>query len=551
MLFNGNNTDVFLGYVEKIDKRIRNYLSSDNPIVGEKKDLMYYERLRGLELNHDAVGEEQMVRHIADAFNGIIRWSHPYAFHNVKTPINMLGAAAATIAMLYDPNMAEDKYCENMEKLEFEMVGYLADLAGWNLLDAGGYYTFGGTSTLLNAVKMGICKVNSEFYHTGIDDSMFVICSELEHHSILKVCNWLGIGEDNCIRIPTDENYKMDVSYAKLRIIEKLNQGKKLATIIACGGTTVQSIIDPIKEIVRMRDDIANEFSLSYIPHIHVDSVITWPLLFFRDYEFNINRGGDLESAARVIQNKASELFEVEGADSFGVDFHKTGFCPFSSSLFIVKNKKDLLLMNGVRSRGVDYISGHYSPSDIFLESSRSSIGCISSWTVIKTMGINGIQRFCFDVTKSGILLRKYISELEGFEVINPPTFGVCVLFYVSLPDSIDTYADISSKSLTKCYRFAKYNYDFYRFCLSKQNETGIMVDYSSGYEHRDSKVFIGVLKLQSFSFELDEKNIMLVTTRLERMKEEFDSSDYKIAPISNEKKFRFSYMKKDNEDKI
>lgn len=149
----------------------------------------YDKRNQSIQLNMEGIKEQDLANEIAELFRGVIRWEHPYAFHNVKTPINIFAAATATMTMLFDPNLAEDKNCGGMANSEFEVVKYMAQAAGWDDNNAGGYFTFGGTSTLMSAVKIGLCKTKSDSPMLGVDDSMFVICSELEHHSIVKVCN--------------------------------------------------------------------------------------------------------------------------------------------------------------------------------------------------------------------------------------------------------------------------------------------------------------------------------------------------------------------------
>lgn len=338
--YDGKNLKQYIEYLDIINSKIEEKISKNLPIVEGEWEQNYYRRNKELELNLEGIEINKLSEEMAEFFNGVIRWIHPYAFHNVKTPTNIFAVAVATMTMLYDPNLAEDKNCGNMANSEIEVIKYMAQIAGWNTDNASGYFTFGGTSTLLNAVKIGLCKVKQDSPYIGVDNSLFIICSELEHHSIDKVCNWLGIGKEGCIKIDTDSDYQLDIDKAETEIEKNIFLGKKLAAIIVCGGTTVQSIIDPIQEIINLRSRIIQKYDLEYIPHIHVDSVVTWPILFFKDYNFSNNINNFHQDALYIIEKMYNELKSIQKVDSFGVDFHKTGFCPFSSSLFMVKEKR-------------------------------------------------------------------------------------------------------------------------------------------------------------------------------------------------------------------
>lgn len=508
----------------------------------------YDKRNQSIQLNMEGIKEQDLANEIAELFRGVIRWEHPYAFHNVKTPINIFAAATATMTLLFDPNLAEDKNCGGMANSEFEVVKYMAQAAGWDDNNAGGYFTFGGTSTLMSAVKIGLCKTKSDSPMLGVDDSMFVICSELEHHSIVKVCNWLGIGKNNCVKVNTDNNYQLDIHKAEIEIERNLSKGKKLAAIIACGGTTVQSIIDPINEIISLRSRIVKKYNLSYVPHLHVDAVITWPLLFFRNYDFDDNIMNFQKDALTVIREMYNELKCIELVDSFGVDFHKTGFCPFISSLFMIREKNELLLMNDAEKDSLsNVLFGEYIMADYVLESSRSLSGPMSALSMLKLLGVNGLRTKYYEMTHWGLYLREKISEITDFEIVNPPTMGVCVLFYIHNDKFCNKYTEIINQNMTKCYRFAKYNYEFYLYSIMKLQEYKILIDYSSGYTHRNEKVFMGVLKLQSFSTSLNKAIIDTFVERLVELKSNFDFEracvDFK--EVSNARKFRFSFAEK------
>ena len=82
------------------------------------------------------------------------------------------------------------------------------------------------------------------------------------------------------------------------------------------------------------------------------------------------------------IKNLNRLVSRVKFADSVGIDFHKTGFCPYASSLFLTKNSDEIYKLNNKKPIPLEEVEyGSYSPSTYTLELSRSSIGPISALT--------------------------------------------------------------------------------------------------------------------------------------------------------------------------
>ena len=118
---------------------------------------------------------ENVLKEMANYFSGTTRWHHPYVLNNIKTPVNLLSLAVVYNVMMYDPILAGDTNCGQIAFAELEVIKYLSDLIGWDWRKSGGYFTFGGTSTLLNAVKIGINKAIENVCNDGIKEDVFII----------------------------------------------------------------------------------------------------------------------------------------------------------------------------------------------------------------------------------------------------------------------------------------------------------------------------------------------------------------------------------------
>ena len=514
----------YFEFLKELNNNIIHLINKDAPFIGGDFEKDYNSKLDSKQLNDNGLNSSDLAKEMSSYFSGLIRWHNPYSFYNVKSPVNIYGAAVSALSALYDSNLANVKICGNMASAELEVIKYLAEVSGYDKNNAGGYFTFGGTSTLLNAIKVGLNRAIPFLSNNGLRENVFIVCSEQEHHSIVKCCNWLGVGKDNCVMIPTDGNYQFDIDKAESVIRERIRCNQKLVTIIACGGTTTQNIVDPIHSIFKMRERLVKEFRLPYSPNLHVDAVVGWPILFFQDYSFEENPLDIRQETLDVIYSLYQSLKDIHYADSFGVDFHKTGFCPFLSSVFITKHRNEFTKING--KIDVDFNSlqyGDYNPCDYVLETSRPLSGAISALTVLKSLGKNGMRSEIAKITNANLYIRSLMYQLDDFEIINGETFGINIMFIVKPVGYCCYYRDIPEMGITKAYRLAKYNYDFYLFCLKKIDRSNLFFNYSSGLDKGRNRIFFGVLQLQSFSPLFSESRAKQLIKTLQSLKKEFD----------------------------
>ena len=538
----------YLKFLKNLSLKVMENTKKDSPFIFGSVEKDYDLKLDARHLKEEGLYGDALLDELAKYFHGAIRWHSPYAYYNVKSPINIYGAAAGAFSSLYDVNLANDKICGELASVEMEVIRYLGDVAGYRLSEVGGYFTFGGTSTLLNAIKLGLNRAIPDITSKGLTQKVFVVCSEREHPSIIKCCNWLGIGADNCVKIPTDENNQFDIAFAEKEIKKRLYDNEKLVAIVACGGSTLENIIDPIYEIYCMKERISKEFNLDYSPYLHVDAVVGWPILFFKNYSFEKNPLCISKHTLNVIYDFYQKIKEIEYADSFGADFHKTGFCAFSSSVFVIKKRKEFEKL-GLKEKSFKYF-GEYSPCDYVLETSRSVSGGFSALTVLKSLGKNGLRSEVVKIIDTNHYMRNLLKKLDGFEVINDETFGINILFIVRPQGSRDVYKELSQMKVTDAYRLAKYNYEFYLFCLQNISNSSLFFNYSSVINKGQNRwQSMGVLRLQSFSPNITNEHSRCLVSKLKALKEEYDKSEKKIDKqklpfVPHEMKFDYKIRK-------
>ena len=316
-----------------------------------------------------------------------------------------------------------------------------AGLIGYDPERAGGVFTFGGTGTSLYGVKLGLEKACPDAIHNGVSGDAVILVSDAGHYCAANIAGWLGIGTRNLVTVPTTDDNEIDLVRLEEAARKVLTEGRKIAAIIATMGTTDSFGLDDLQAIAALRDALADEFHLAYLPHIHADAVIGWAWSVFNDYDFEGNPLGFRPRTLRALAGACRRIRHLALADSVGVDFHKTGFAPYISSLVLVKDRADLQrVARDPEQMPYLYHSGEYRPGMYTLETSRAGTGPLAAMANYRLFGRQGLQVVLGHIVEMAQLLREHLEGREGTTVLNRDNFGTVTLFR-AYPPGVDTFA--------------------------------------------------------------------------------------------------------------
>ena len=76
-----------------------------------------------------------------------------------------------------------------------------------------------------------------------------IYTSDQAHSSAEKAAIALGLGEENVIRVPSDDHFRMDVNSLGQRIAEDRQNHLQPMAVIATVGTTSTASVDPVRDI--------------------------------------------------------------------------------------------------------------------------------------------------------------------------------------------------------------------------------------------------------------------------------------------------------------
>src|SRR3989339_142932 len=465
---------------------------------------------------------------VNDLFIGVPRWRSPNILYNICTSSNLAASVIYSLALDENVHNVNSGLSGNTLVAEHAVTKILARLANIETKPYG-LFTFGGTSTNLYAMKIGIkkCSPNSSF--SGLDGKVKILLTEDCHFSHPSNADWLGVGLDNVSTIKANKDRSSNLSDAEEKARRILQEGYKLAAILINGGTTYDHTIDNIKEFVVLRDKLTEEYKLPYKPHIHVDSVIGWSWLSFKDYDFNKNELEISTDALLPLKNQYEKISQVRLADSWGIDFHKgVGATPADSSLIIVNKFEDISLLSKKISAKTEIHQlaqefSSFSPVDYTLETTRAAGAALAALVSLKVLGLNGIRRNLSNLVEQTIKMRKLIKNTKGIFTLNPDSEGFVTM--IRLIPGYRNIKDIYDYSRGELEEDNKYINAFFKWDKKTRIDKGIGIEYSvtSSYIKATDGIGVVAVKLYPTSPHFSEKNATETVETLINQKKIFD----------------------------
>jgi aromatic-L-amino-acid decarboxylase len=319
----------------------------------------------------------------------VVKTSHPLFLAYVTPPALDVCALGAAVTALLNQNVSFADLSPAGTALETTVIRWLGQLIGYDA-DAGGVLVSGGSMANLYGLALGRRKVLGEAA-TGAGNyadrrRQRVYCSEHVHRSVHKAAAVLGIGSDNVVNIPADENHqvRLDLLEERIRADRDDREGAYLPTaIVAAAGTRLACAFDDLGALA----EIADRHRL----WLHVDAAY----------------GGFLRLATRL----PAALNSLHLADSVTLDPHKLLFVPFDSGSLLVRDRQDLLstfstegeYLERSRVPGADY-------ADLGVQLGRS-MKALNIWLALKYVGV---RRYAEEIDRLLGLAQQLKGLVEG-----------------------------------------------------------------------------------------------------------------------------------------
>jgi anti-anti-sigma factor len=404
---------------------------SGHPYLGAPLALDY-ESARAAKSPEEMSSLETVIGNLADYLQGHVIWGHPHTQEQVIPPSTIASILGQMFGAIYNPNILWDAYSHRVAQAEVELTAMCASLVGYDSAKAGGVSTFGGTGTEMYGVKIGLEKAQPGAFREGVRGNAKIVSSDVSHYCRLNIAAWLGLGTDSVVTVRSDDDNSMCLTDLEATLRGIFQRGELVACIIATVGTTDAFGLDNVEAIVRLRDRLVTEYRLPYSPQVHADAVIGWPWTVFNDYDFAANSLGFSGRTLRSLWDARQVLCGLHLADSIGLDFHKTGYGPIASSLFLCQDHADLKLISRDPSL-MPYLFqfGSHRPGLFTLETSRAGGAVLAALANLKLLGKEGYRVLLGHIVTMAEVLRSKLERVPYARVLNDSNHGMVTLFRV------------------------------------------------------------------------------------------------------------------------
>ena len=309
----------------------------------------------------------------------------------------------------------------------------------------------------------------------------------------------------------------MDLAQLETALRKTLETGQPIAAIVATMGTTDAFGIDDLAAIYDLRERLVVEYKLSYRPHLHADAVIGWAWAVFNDYDFADNPLGFRGRTVRALAAAQNRIQHLGRADSLGIDFHKTGFSPYISSLFLLKRRDEFdLLSRQKEAMPYLYHTGQYHPGMFTLETSRGASGVMAALANLLLLGKEGFQALIGHAVEMEEILRELIIGRPELSILNEENFGPVTLFR-AYPTGVDTFRVKQRERADPAFRgqlqaHNEFNRRIYqRMHAEALAGRGVLIGFTDSYRQSDYGEPIVALKSYVLSPYVDESQMKAI----------------------------------------
>ena len=430
----GNQQDRmrFLGYIEQL---LQGTDELKNPhgvnLKGNKSrnESFYLDLIQNSRIPQASIPMEEVTKQLLELLH-----DHPYHSRYFMTNILPMASIPGIVGMLacfmVNGNNLWDVYGPAAAEAEVKVVSMMSKLVGYDAERSGGYSTWGGQGAIFTGLRMAIAKFAPEAKKQGVPGNLYAFCSEGAHYSLYKSMEATGLGSDRLIKVRTLADSSMDVRDLQRKMQAVIDNGGVPIYVVGTTGTTDAFGIDDLESILEVAEEVARVNGIRRA-HIHADSALGGFFAFFNEYDLSRNELGFSSEVVSAVEQIRSRIKHLRLADSLCFDFQKLGQTPYVTSLFLVKDAADLLLLD-LEPEETPYVGyrgyGQYHTS-YTLECSRMG-SSISMYSALLAFGIEGYQRLLAQFIEVNHAIRKAISEeIPEIEVVNPGNPGIITLF--------------------------------------------------------------------------------------------------------------------------
>ncbi|MCB2209154.1 MAG: aminotransferase class I/II-fold pyridoxal phosphate-dependent enzyme [Bacteroidetes bacterium] len=345
-----------------------------------------------------------------------------YMGHQVAVPLPVT-ALASMAGSLLNNGMAIYEMGPVASVLEKWIISHFAGLIGNK--DSDGYLTSGGTlATLTALLSARQAMLKNDVWENGQEEKLAIMVSEQAHYSVDKAARIMGLGSQGVIKVPVDEEFKMQTDQLEPLFKRAENDGLKVIALVANGCSTSTGTYDDLAAISKFCDSKNIWF--------HLDAAHGGGVIYSPKYKHLLNG--------------------IEKADSVIIDLHKMLMGPALSTLVLFKNSDDSYK---TFSQKAQYLWENEQDKEWYNYAKRT-LECTKLMMSIRFYAIiqaYGIEIFNEYVTRQYDLAREFAKLIQmksDFELATEPMSNIVCFRYApqNVADLNELNGRIRKKSL-------------------------------------------------------------------------------------------------------
>jgi aromatic-L-amino-acid decarboxylase len=353
---------------------------------------------------------------------GVTHWNHPGFFAYFSISSSVPGIIGEMLTAALDVNGMLWRTSPSATELESLVLDWLRQLLG---LGEGWFGMITDTASISTMLALAAARearpelAIRERGMAGRSDLpvMRVYCSTETHSSVAKGAITLGLGHENVVLIPTDDEFRMRADLLERAIRDDRAAGRLPLAAVATVGTTSTTSVDPVRAIAGIcrREEV----------WLHVD--------------------GAYGGVAAVVPELRHVLDGVELADSLVVNPHKWLFTPVDCSAFYTRRPEVLkeafslvpeylrtddaetAKSAGLEMAGASHLTSHALPvnyMDYGVQLGRR-FRALKLWMVIRAFGAEGLAERIRGHVALAQELARWVEAEPGWEVSAPHPFSL------------------------------------------------------------------------------------------------------------------------------
>ncbi|MGB7925438.1 MAG: pyridoxal-dependent decarboxylase [Pyrinomonadaceae bacterium] len=332
----------------------------------------------------------------------LTHWNHPSFFALFATSTSAPGIFGELLSAAFDVKAMLWRTSPAATELEEVALDWLRQMMGLPETFEGIIYDTASVASF-HAIAAARENLDLRIREDGMSGRadlplLRVYASEQAHSSIEKAILALGLGQRSLVKIPTDDEYRMDASELARAIDEDLRNGALPFCVVATLGTTSTASIDPVPAIA----DICEERKL----WLHVDAAYA--------------------GSAAVVPEMRDHFAGCERADSLVTNPHKWLFTPFDLSAFYCRHMDVLrraftLLPEYLRTSEAETVHNHM---DYGIQLGRR-FRALKLWMVIRYFGHEGLAARIREHCRLACLFAAWVDEARDWELLAPVSFSL------------------------------------------------------------------------------------------------------------------------------